>query len=326
MNVAINRSCLAVAVAVSLCALASQASAQSYPDRTIKAIVPFSAGSGADMVARISMPKLSQTLNQNIVIENRPGSSGIAGTDAAAKSTPDGYTLLMTATQQVITPSMHKSMPYDMVKDFIPIARLTIHPLVMAVPSSLPVKSVAEFVAYVKARPGKLNYASTGVGSSIHMSGAYFIQQAGLDMAHVPYVSPAQATLGLGRGDVQLMFYGHNQLTAEVQSGRVRMLATTGSVRPEWGHGLPTIKESGYPNYQLYSWQGLFAPAGTPKPIVDILDKAVATALNDPDVKARFDGAGTSAKHLGGEEFRTFFLSEIERYKEIVAVSGAKAY
>lgn len=316
----------AIAIAVvALCSTAASMSAQSYPDRAIKAIVPYAAGSGADLVSRLSMPKLSQMLNQNIVIENRPGSSGIAGTDAAAKSAPDGYTLLMTATQQVITPSMHKSMPYDMVRDFVPISRLTIHPLVMAVPSSLGVNSVAEFVAYVKARQGKLNYASTGVGSSIHMAGAFFIQQAGLEMAHVPYISPSQAMIGLGRGDIQLMFYGHGPLAAEVQSGRVKMLATTGSVRPEWGKDLPTVKEF-YPNYQLYSWQGMFAPAGTPKHIVDILNKGLSAALADPQVMSRFETAGTSGKHLGGEEFQRFFLSEIELYKKIVEISSAKAY
>jgi tripartite-type tricarboxylate transporter receptor subunit TctC len=297
------------------------ASAQTYPERTINVILPYSAGSGADFAGRVTMPKLSELVKQNIVIENRPGSSGIPGTLAAAKATPDGYTLLFSATQQVITPNLYKSLPYNMGKDFIPISRLTYHALPLAVSTTLPVNTLEELVAYVKARPGKLNYGSTGMGTSIHMMGAYFVHLAGLEMTHVPYSKTADAVVGLGRGDVQLMFYGQNGLQAEIDSGRVKLLATSGAERAAWAKHLPAVKEL-YPDYVLYSWHGLFAPANTPRSVVEILNKALKQVAADPEVRERFSRAGTSANHLGGPELERFVSDEIARYQQIVKLAG----
>lgn len=299
----------------------SNALAQTYPDRPINVILPYSAGSGADFAGRVTLPKLSQIIKQNMIIENRPGASGIPGTLAAAKAPPDGYTLLFSATQQVITPNLYKSLPYDMVKDFVPVTRLTYHSLPLAVSTTVPVNTLEELVAYVKARPGKLNYGSTGLGTAIHMMGAYFVNVAGLKMTHVPYSKAADAVVGLGRGDVQIMFYGHNALLPEIQAGRVKLLATSGAERASWAPQLPAVKER-YPDYVLYSWHGLFAPANTPRNVVDVLNRGLARVLRDPEVIDRFSNAGTSAQHLGGKDLEQFVVDEIERYKNIIKVSG----
>lgn len=213
---------LGLLMAVAAIGAAGGAFAGAYPERLIKAILPYSAGSGADVVARLAMDKLSGILKQNIIVEDRPGSSGISGTLAAAKSAPDGYTLAIIATQQSITPSLYKEMPYDIVRDFVPVARLTLHPVVLAVPASLPVHSVQELVDYVKKHPGELNYGSTGVGTALHLAGAYFAYVAGLKVTHIPYTSTADALVGLTRGDITFMFYGHEALGGVLQAGQVK--------------------------------------------------------------------------------------------------------
>lgn len=305
-----------------LLSTANGGSAESYPDHPVRIILPYSAGSGADLVGRIIASKLTDVFKQNFIVENRPGTAGMAGVAAAAKSTPDGYTLLLTATQQVITPSLFKSMPYDIEKDLIPIARIAYHELVLAVPATLDVNSVQELVAYIKGHSGDMNYGSTGVGTSLHLAGAFFANLAGLHISHVPYSGTSQALIGLSRGEIQYMFYSQDQLMPFVQSGKIKLLASTGDSRPSWSAQLPTVKESGYPKFSLYSWHGLSAPAKTPKPIIDALDNALAKVLSDPDTKQKFERAGTSAAYLGQEEYRKFFHSEIARYRDIVLMAG----
>lgn len=297
-----------------------QASAQSYPNRPITVILPYSAGSGADFAARITMDRLAKELKTSIVIDNRPGSSGIPGTLAAAKAKPDGYTLLFNATQQVITPALFKSLPYDMTNDFEPIARLTYHPLPLAVSASVPVKSLKEFVAYAKEHPGKLNYGSTGIGTVLHLMGAYFVHIAGLDVTHVPYSKAAEAIIGLGRGDVHFMFYNSNPLTPEIDAGRVKLLATTGNERLPQFKDIPAIAEL-YPEYAIYSWHGLSAPANTPPDVIEVLHNAMTKVMKDPEIHERFRRAGTSANHLGGPELKRFIASEIDLYKKIAKIA-----
>lgn len=296
---------------------------QAYPDRSIRVIVPYSAGSGADFVARVSLPKLAEILKQNVVIENRPGASGIPGTLAVAKAPPDGYTLLFSATQQIITSAVSKDLPYDMTNDFVPVARLTYRDLPLAVSETLPVNTLEELVAYAKANRGKLNYGSTGVGTALHLMGAYFVHLAGIQVSHVPYSKAADAVVGLGRGDVQMMFYPQVALQPEIDSKRVKLLATSGAERSPWLKSLPAIKEL-FPEFVLYSWHGLFAPAKTSPRIVATLEKAMAEVLSAPDVAERFEKGGTSSNYLGGEELKRFVASETEVYARIVKVSGTQ--
>ena len=226
-------------------------------------MVPYSAGSGADITARQTMAKLSGILGQSIVIENRPGASGMTGTDSVARRA-DGYTLLFGVTQHAINPGLYRKLPYDTLADFAAVARVTSQPLFLGVPTSLPAKSVAELVAYVKARPGKLNYASTGIGTSIHLAGAFFAFKAALEMSHVPYTNASQAIADLGRGEVQVLFYTHQPLIPQVDAGRVRILGTTGAARSSWAPEVPTMTEAQIADFVMPAWHGVFAPANTP--------------------------------------------------------------
>ena len=229
----------AIVLFATLAALAalSPAGAQPYPNHAIKLVVPYSAGSGADITARQTMAKLSGILGQNIVIENRPGASGMTGTDSVARAAPDGYTLLFGVTQHAINPGLYRKLPYDTLADFAAVARVTSQPLFLGVPTSLPAKSVAELVDYVKAHPGKLNYASTGIGTSIHLAGAFFAFKAALEMSHVPYTNASQAIADLGRGEVQVLFYTHQPLIPQVDAGRVRISGHDGCGALELGAG-----------------------------------------------------------------------------------------
>ena len=201
---------------------ASAAQAETYPSRPIRLIVPYSAGSGADITARQTMAKLSEFLGQNIIIENRPGTSAIIGTDAVAKAAPDGYTLLFGVTQHAINPTLQPKLPYDTLNDFVPVARVTDQPLYMGVNTAVPGQSVAEVSAHFKANPGKYNYASTGIGTSIHLAGAYYAWKAGLEMSHIPYTNASQTLVDLGRNEIQVLFYTYQPLTPQVQAGRIK--------------------------------------------------------------------------------------------------------
>ena len=248
----------------------SSAHSETYPSRPIRLIVPYSAGSGADITARQTMAKLSEVLGQNIVIENRPGTSAIVGTDAVAKAAPDGYTLLFGVTQHAINPTLQPKLPYDTLKDFVPVARVTSQPLYMAVNSAVPGKSVAEVIAHIKASPGKYNYASTGIGTSIHLAGAYFAWQAGVEMSHIPYTNASQTMVDLGRGEVQVLFYTYQPVLPQMQAGRIKLLGSTGAKRSAWAPDVPTMEEAGMPGFVMPAWHGVFAPAKTPAEVVSI--------------------------------------------------------
>jgi tripartite-type tricarboxylate transporter receptor subunit TctC len=315
--------CVMMSIVIAFGAMAERSAwSETYPDRLIKVILPYSPGSGADVVTRLAMEKLSTVLKQSIVIENRPGSAGIAGTVAAANSPPDGYNLVTIATQQAITPSLYKKLPYDILQDFSPVARLTLHPLVLAVPASLPVNSVPELVAYAKQRPGELNYGSTGVGTAIHLAGAFFTRVADFNATHIAYTTTSDALVALSRGDIQFMFYGHEALAGVIQSGQVKLLASTGDSRPSWGQDFPTVKETGFPTYSIYAWHGVLAPKRTPKEAIDVLDAAVAQVLADPTLRKKYEDAGVSPNYLDDDDFGKFLAAEIARYGEIVKLAG----
>lgn len=322
----IIRKTLALGALTALSVLASLSSAisQSYPSRQIRVIVPYSAGSGADITARQTMAKLATVLNQSIIIENRPGASGITGTDAVAKAAPDGYTLLFGVTQHAINPRLQPKLPYDTLNDFIAVSRVTSQPLYLGMSTALPVNSVKDLVQHVKERPGKFNYASTGLGTSIHLAGAYFAWKAGLDMSHVPYTNASQTIVDLGRDEIQVLFYTYQPLTPQVQAGRVKILGSTGATRSSWALDVPTMVEAGVPDFVMPAWHGVFAPAKTPKEIIDVLEAGLAKVAVDPVYKKEIEPTGTDIYYASSKDFTAFVRSEIERFGEILKTSGTK--
>jgi tripartite-type tricarboxylate transporter receptor subunit TctC len=315
---------IALLATLPLLAPPSTAAAQPYPNRTIKLVVPYSAGSGADITARQTMAKLATILNQSIVIENRPGASGMTGTDQVARAAPDGYTLLFGVTQHAINPSLQKKLPYDTLADFIPVARVTSQPLFLGVSTALPGNSVVELIRHVKEHPGKFNYASTGIGTSIHLAGAFFAYKADLQMSHVPYTNASQTITDLGRGEVQVLFYTYQPLMPQVLSGRVKILGTTGAARSSWAPDVPTMVEAQVPDFVMPAWHGVFAPANTPSEVVDVLEKALARVAADPDYKKTLEPTGTDIYYASSKEFDRFVRSEIERFRQIIEISGTK--
>ena len=301
-----------------------RAHAQTWPTRPIRLIVPYSPGSGADVSARGIARLLPRFLGQEVIIENQPGGAAIPASLNVARAAPDGYTLLFSATQHAINPSFGPPLPYDSVESFTPVARLTSQPLLLAVSSTVPASNLGELIAYARARPGKLNYASTGVGSSIHLAGAFFASRAGLDVHHVAYKNAADALIDLVRGDVQWIFYPYQSVLSQLQSGRIRLLGSTAGHRSTWAPDVPTMAESGYPDFVLPAWQGIFGPAHLPASIAARLYEAFRAALSDPALVKTFEAGGTDIFLAGSDAFADFLRSEIARYRDIVRTSGAR--
>ncbi len=312
--------CVAVMLLSSAVALG-----QAYPSRPIRMVVPFSPGTASDILARQLASGLTQELRQPVSVDNRPGGAAVIGAEAVAKSAPDGYTLLLASSQSHATnSSLLKKLPYDPIADFTPIARLTVFPAVLVVHESIPAKSVAEFVAYARKRPGQLNYASTGSGTQAHLQAAMLSATAGLSLTHVPFKEAGQAFSALIRGDIQVMFYPHSALGAVLQSGKARVLASTGEKRSPRTPDVPTMSEAGYPEVTLAAWNAFYAPAGTSPQIVDILNRATQRVLEDPATRTKFGELGIEIAYSGPEELAAFTRAEIERYRRLVAVTGLK--
>lgn len=310
-----------------LLALAANALAQSdsaYPVKPIRWIVPFAPGS-TDLLARIVGQKASESLGQPLVIESRPGAGGSIGTAVVAKSPADGYTILMgTIATHGINSSLYKSLPYDAIKDFAPVCLLGFAPNVLIVNPSLPVRSVREFIDYVRKNPG-VTFSSPGSGTSTHMAGEQFQLMANVKMTHVPYKGTSEAVLSVVRGDVQSMFSNLPPAMSMMKDGRVRAVAVTSPARVPWLPELPTVAEEGLPGYDVSVWFGVFAPAGTPQKIVDRLANDFIAATSDPGVKEKLFAQGFILHTLKPAEFGAFVRSEIDRWEKVVRASGAKA-
>ena len=315
----------ALAIAIAISVFPSNTAAAEYPERPIRMVVPFAAGSNIDGTARQIMPKLSEHLGQQVVIDNRGGAGGTIGATLVARATPDGYTLLMgNAPTHGLAPIVYKALPYDPVKDFAPIVRISTASFVLAVASKLPVKSVDDLVAYAKARPGQLNYASSGKGTTAHLSGALFSNKAALKIEHIPYNQVPQALLDLGSGAVSMMFYPYRPLRPMVDQGKVRLLASTGAKRASYLPELPTVMEAGIPGFVAFAWHGFYAPAGTPKAAIDTLHAAIVKVVKDPKVALALKNGGVDVDVLPPMEFAAFTKAEVERHRELVALAGAK--
>lgn len=302
------------------------AHAQGYPSKPVRLIVGLPAGGGADTITRIVAARLSETLGQPVLVENRVGSGGLIAADAVAKSTPDGYTLLLgSISYNAIFASFYKKLPYDPVKDFAPISLVATLPNVLVVNLSMPAQSVSEFIAYAKAHPGKISYASSGNGSTLHLSMEMLKSMAGIEVVHVPYKGGVLAMGDLLSGRIQAMFEILPTQIANIKAGKVRALAVTTAKRNAQLPDIPTMAEAGVPGFEVTVWYAVFAPAAVPKPIIAKLSADLVKALNMPDVKERLAQQGADAAPTTPEQFAVFQKSEIAKWAKVVKESGANA-
>ena len=318
---------LAALVGVAAIAVAAPTCAQTpaYPTKPIRLVVPFPPGGATDIIARAVAQKLSETWGQSIVVDNRPGAGGNIGTELVAKAAPDGYTLEMgTVGTHAINASLYAKIPFDNVKDFAPIILVAGVPNVLEVTPSLPVNSVQELIAYAKANPGKLNFASSGNGTSIHLSGELFKTMTGVQMTHVPYKGSAPALADLIGGQVQLMFDNLPPSLAQIKAGKLRALAVTSSTRTAALPDIPTVAEAGVPGFEASSWFGLLAPAATPAPIVAKINAEIAKWLATPEAKEKLLAQGANAAGGTPDDFARHIGAETTKWAKVVKESGAK--
>jgi tripartite-type tricarboxylate transporter receptor subunit TctC len=315
---------LQIVVAMTVVAVGTaRAQVKDYPTRPIQVIVPFAGGSASDVVTRIMLQEMSKSLGQNFVVDNRPGAGGNTGTAAATRAAPDGYTLLMsTSGPLAANKTLFKALGYDPEKDLAPISLFATLPNVIVINSKLPPKTLTEFIAYAKAHPKELNYGSVGVGSSQHLAAAYFEQITGVQLTHVPYRNIAQYTPDFLSGQVPLGFQLLPNVLGMLKSGDARALAVTSDKRMTTLPDVPTAAEAGVKNYETSAWLALLAPAGTPKPNVDRIYKALAEAVKDPTVKARLTEQGAEPVSPGPEELEKFMASETVKWRDIINKAG----
>ena len=315
---------LQIVVAMTVVAVGiARAQVKDYPTRPIQVIVPFAGGSASDVVTRIMLQEMSKSLGQNFVVDNRPGAGGNTGTAAATRAAPDGYTLLMsTSGPLAANKTLFKALGYDPEKDLAPISLFAILPNVIVINSKLPPKTLKEFITYAKAHPKELNYGSVGVGSSQHLAAAYFEQITGVQLTHVPYRNIAQYTPDFLSGQVPLGFQLLPNVLGMLKSGDARALAVTSDKRMTALPDVPTAAEAGVKNYETSAWLALLAPAGTPKPNVDRIYKALAEAVKDPTVKARLTEQGAEPVSPGPEELEKFMASETVKWRDIINKAG----
>jgi tripartite-type tricarboxylate transporter receptor subunit TctC len=313
---------LALALAAALLAtpalVATDCLAQDYPARPVRIIVPFGAGGPADVQARLLGNILQENFGQPFVIEDRPGAGGVIGTLEAAKSPPDGYTLLMMSNTQTANESLVPQRKYELMRDLVPIAPVNYSDLVIVVNPQVSAKTLAEFVALAKSQPGKLNYASSGQGTPYHMAGELFKAMAGIDVVHVPYRNSGEARSGVIGGQVQMMIDAVPAMAPNVSAGQVRALATTGKMRSSVLPDVPTASEAGVPGYEATIWLGLMAPTGTPKPIIDKLNAAVNAAIKRPDIVKLWTEQGAIAMSMTPEEFDKYLRGDIVKWAGVV--------
>ena len=309
---------------LSLLFFSEQAQAQAYPARAVKIIVPFGAGGSADVYARFVGAKLSEALGQPFVVENRPGGGAVVGSDAVAKSAPDGYTLLMMSNTHTVNETLIPKKPYDLMRDLAPVAGINSQDLLLAVNAAVPANSLKEFIALAKASPGKLNYASSGPGTPYHLAGELFKSMAGVDIVHVPHKGSDQARAALLGGQVDMMFDAISTIVAHVHSGKLKALATTGKARSAVTPEVPTVSEAGVPGYEATIWLGLMAPAGTPRAVVEKLNAETRKILSAPDVKENWGRQGAVPIPMTPEQFDKFLRDDIAKWAGVVKATGMK--
>ena len=289
-----------------------------FPEKRIKIIVPFAPGGGADIIARLLADFMSKDLGKPVIIENKPGAGTIVGTEEAARSAPDGYTLLMTSTPFVINPSIYAKLPYDTFKAFAPVALVARYFDIVVISSKLPFKSVQDVIAYAKANPNKLNFGSAGIGTSMHLAGELFKSMAHVDMTHVPYKGSAPAITDLLSGQIQIIFSTVPSAASFIQGGQLRALAITSAHRSAAFPDLPTVAEAGVPDFVVEGWYGLLAPAGTAAEILNLLNASVAQAIRSEVFKTIETNEGLAFAAGTPEDFNRYLLSEAARWRDVV--------
>lgn len=309
--------------ALALALVVSPAWAQDFPSKSLKIVVPYAPGGGADSVARIVAKKVSENIGQPILIENKGGAGSIVGTDLVAKAEPDGYTLLLGQSGPIsINPAVYKTLPYDPVKDFAPITMTTAYPYILAVNSDSPAKTVQEFVALAKSKPGALNYGSTGVGAANHLVAELFASKAGLKMTHVPYRGTALAVGDLVSGTLNVVFSDPISVLPHIRSGKLRALAVTSLERSPVAPEVPTVAESGYPGFEALAWHGILAPAKTPPAVVKKLNAEFVKALADPATKELLEKQAMQTVGNSPEAFAAFIQKDIATWKAVAAAAN----
>jgi tripartite-type tricarboxylate transporter receptor subunit TctC len=311
------------AAAVGILAAPGEASAQAYPTRPIQVIVPFAGGSASDVVMRILLERMAKSIGQPFIVDNRPGAGGNIGTNAGTKAAPDGYTLVMGSTgPMAANRTLYRDLGYDPEKDLDPISLFAHFPILIVVSSKLPVKSLAEFVTYAKARPNQLNYGSVGIGSSQHLAGVYFEQVTGLELTHVPYRNIAQYVPDLIAGAVPVGFQWLPNVSAPLQSGDAKALAVAASKRMTALPDVPTVAEAGIKNYEASGWLALLAPHGTPTSVIAKLNEELVAAINDRSVIAKIIEQGAEGVSTTPEELAKFIASESAKWRDIIVKAG----
>jgi tripartite-type tricarboxylate transporter receptor subunit TctC len=312
-------------LALLLLACWNLAAAQAYPSKPIRLIIPFPPGGSNDVVGRAIGQQLSERLGQGVVIDNRGGAGGIIGTEQAAKSPPDGYTLLAMSNTHTTNESLVPNKPFQLMRDFVPVAGLNYSDLVMVVHPSVPAKDLKEFIAYAKAKPGELNYASSGTGTPYHMAGELFKAMSGTNLVHVPHKASGEMRNSVIGGHVQMAFDAITTMAPNVKAGQVRALGTSAIKRSSVLPDVPTIAEAGVPGYESTIWLGIMAPAGTPKAIVDKLNAEINKVITRPDVKEAWDKQGAVALVMTPAEFEKYLRADIDKWAQVVKTAGLKA-
>jgi tripartite-type tricarboxylate transporter receptor subunit TctC len=300
------------------------AAAQNYPNRPVKIVVPYAVGGSADVYGRVLAAKLSEALGQPFVIENRPGAGAIVGTDAVAKSAPDGYTLLVMSNTHTVNETLFPKKPYELMRDLAPITGINSQDLLLVANPKVPASNLKEFLAYAKKNPGKLNYASSGPGTPYHMAGELFKYMAGVDIVHIPHKGSDQARTAVLGGEVDIMFDAISTIIGQVNAGKLKALGTSGRTRSPVTPDVPTISEAGVPGYEATIWLGLMAPAATPKPIIEELNSAVNKVINSPDIKENWAKQGAVPMGMTPDQFGKFIRADIQKWAKLVKETGMK--
>ena len=313
-----------LAFAFALAALSAAAWSQGFPSKTVKIVVPYGVGGSADVYARYLGAKLEQALGQPFIVENRPGAGSIVGTDTVAKSPADGYTLLMMSNTHTVNETLIPKKPFDLMKDLAPITGVSYSDLLMVIHPSVQADSLKAFIALAKAKPGAMNYASSGNGTPYHMAGELFKALAGVDLVHIPHKGSDQARASILGGQVQMMFDAVPTMAANARAGKVKALATSGARRSNVTPELPTVAEAGVAGYESGIWLGLMAPAGTPRPVLEKLNAEVNKLLSSTEVKENWAKQGTTTMGMSIEQFDRFLREEIVKWAKVVKLAGVK--
>ena len=316
---------LRIACAALFAVITCAAQAQGYPSKPIRVVVPYPAGGVVDVIARSVGERMAQTIGQPSVVENKVGAAGSIGTEAVARSAPDGYTLVLASPSHTVNISLYSKLPWHPLKSFAPVAMVGVIPNVILVHPSVPAKTLAEFIAYAKSRPGQINYASAGAGSSVHLAAELLEQMAQIKLVHIPYKGQPEAVTALITGEVSMMPLTMALAKARVQAGQARPLAVTTPKRSSALPDLPTVSESGYPGYEVSTWFGYLAPAGTPPEIVNKLNAEINSALKHPDVQKKLVALGAELDPGTPQAFGKFLEADMNRWAAVIKQAGIKA-